>query len=58
MPPKVPLLNRDTESIVEESKYEEILKRNVKLWKVTQAHMVERDSLVEEDSEGETIENE
>lgn len=57
-PSKVPVLNKDSESSTDESNYEEILKRNVKLWKVTQAHLEEKDLIVEEDSEGETIENE
>ena len=52
------MFNKDSDFQAEDSSYEEILKRNVKLWKVTQAHAEERDSLFEEDSEGEPIDNE
>ena len=57
-PAKVPVFNKDSDFKAEDSSYEEILKRNVKLWKVTQARVEERDSLFEEDSEGEPIDNE
>ena len=55
---KVQVWNSDSDLRNEDSNYEEILKRNVKLWKVTQAYNEERDSVFEEDSEGEPIENE
>ena len=54
----MPVSNRDSDLKNEDSSYEEILKRNVRLWKVTQTRVEERDSVLDEDSEGEPIENE